>query len=145
MFSSKSIKVLTLKFRSLVHSRLFWAVWGRSPASFFCLWMSYCVGILSLWRTVDFCIMWTWHPCWSQLTVKISLYFWALDSSHWFICPHITTTLSYHWACGEHWSQEMRILWLFSSSFDSGIPWDSVWISGHIFMFLQEKKADEIL
>lgn len=35
----------------------------------------------------------------------------------------------------------MWILWLFSSSFDSGIPWDSMWILGRIFMFLQEKKG----
>lgn len=82
----------------------------KIPATFFCMWLSSCHSL-----------KWWFFPLNSlgilvknQLTVKVWVYFWTLNSFPLiYICPFSSATLS----CSKFWHQEVWIfLFLFSFS-----------------------------
>ena len=131
-------------------SEFLYVVWSKGPTPSFCMWISPFPSTIC-WKDYFFPIELSWYLCQKSMDHKCEGFFFGLSILFsWSICLTLcNTTLS--WFCSFEVCFGIRTYetsnFVFSSRLlcSFAVPWNSVWISGWIFLFLKEKYYLEIL
>ena len=95
IFSSISVMVLALTFRSQLHFKLI-CVCGITVKIYLFskhLYSSFITTFWKHWPLTYFEMI--WHLCWKSVDHKSVIYFWTLHSFHWFMGLYFNISLSW--------------------------------------------------